>query len=128
MASKPNKGRSGNEAEREHARKWVELYRLAELAPDGRLCVNPDDPHDQQDFICADDPEPLLQLLECFAKHGKFAPKDTLGIEGLVLRAMVEEKRKEGMVRGGVVQAIADALHLEKRKVERLIRRVTDKK
>lgn len=128
MALKPNKGRSGNEAERSHAHKWVELYRLAEQAPDGRYCVNPEDDYDKQDFICAGDTEPLLQLLECFAKSGKFVPKDTLGIEGLVLRAMVEEKRKEGTVRGGAVQAVADDRKMDKRKVERLIRRVTDKK
>lgn len=127
MASKPNKGRTGNKAEREHAHKWVELYRLAEQAPDGRYCVNPEAPCNEQDFISADDPEPLLQLLECFAKSGKFVQKDTLKIEGFVLRSEIADQRKSGIVRGGAVQAIADKHSFDIRKVERLIRRKSDK-
>jgi len=128
MTSKPNKGRLATAAEREHARKWVALYQKAELAPERRHCLNPDDLYHEPVFICADDPGHLLRLLECFAETGKFLPKDTLGINGLVLQAEIAQLRKNGMVRGGAVQAIADKHNLDKRKVERLIRRVTDKK
>ena len=128
MASKPNKGRLATAAEREHAGDWVKLYREAELAPEGRYCVNPEAPYDEQDFIYADNPEPLLQLLDCFAKSGKFVSKDTLNIKGLVLRSEIAQLRKRGMVQGGAVQAVAEKRHLDKRTVERLIRRVADKK
>lgn len=128
MTSKPSKGRAGNQAEREHARSWVELYRLALKEPDGRYCVNRDAPSDEQVFICVDDTEPLLQLLDCFAKTGKFLPKDTIGIQGWLLRFEIEQLRKGGKVHGGAIQAIADKHSLHKKKVERLIRQVNDKK
>lgn len=121
-----SKGRTANEAEREHAREWVKLYRLAELSPDGRYCVNPDAPYDEQCFICADDPEPLLLALACFAEHGKFRAKDTLGIEGLLLRHEIEELRKGGRVSGGAIQAVADKNSIDKRTLQRRIR-VNDK-
>lgn len=127
MTNKPNKGRTANAAERAHARKWVELYRLAEQAPDGRYCVNPDAPYSEQDFIYADDPELLLLLLQCFAETGKFLPKDTLNIKGMVLRSEILQLRKKtGKVPGGAVQAVADKYNLEKRTVGRLVR-VNDK-
>ena len=127
MTSKPSKGRAANAAEREHARKWAALYRLAEKAPEGRYCVNPNAPHNEQSFIYADDPGHLLSLLECFAETGKFVPKDTLGIQGLVLRYEIAQLRNSGTVHGGAVQAIADKHSLDKRTVERLIR-ISDKK
>ena len=127
MQTKPSKGRTAGEVEREHARHWVELYRLAELAPEGRYCVNPDAPYDEQCFICADDPEPLLLALACFAEHGKFRAKDTLGIEGLLLRHEIEELGKGPRVSGGAIQAVADKNNIDRRKLQRLIR-VKDKK
>ena len=127
MDTKPNKGRAASEPDREHACKWVALYRLAEMAPDGRYCVNPDAPVDEQFFICADDPEPLLLILACFAAHGKFHAKDTLGIKGLLLRHEIEELRRRGRVSGGAIQAVADKNSIDRRKLQRLIR-VHDKK
>lgn len=128
MASKPNKGRSANAADREYARVLVKWYRLAEQSEDQRHCINPSAPYEERTFIYADDPELLLLALECFAASGKFTAKDTLGIEGFALRSEIAQLRKSGNAsHGGAVQAIADRRNLDKRKVERLIR-VNDKK
>lgn len=128
MTSKPNKGRSANEAERAHAKKWVQLYRLAEQSLDSRYYVNPEAPYEEQNFILADDPEPLLQLLECFAKSGKFLVKDTHNIFGMVLQFEIKQEReKRRKVAGGAIEAVANKHNLEVRTVQRLIRK-RDKK
>ena len=84
MADGPKTGRRASAVERACARKWVERYRLAEQSPDGRYCVNPEAPPEEQDFIEANDPELLLQALLGFAEHGTFQAIDPLNVRRLV--------------------------------------------
>ena len=98
MADGPKTGRRAIEEERARARKWVELYRLAEQAPDGRYCVNPEALPENQTLIDAKDPELLLQVLLGFAEHGTFQAVDLNGnARRIVIRAELEQLRQAGV-------------------------------
>jgi hypothetical protein len=126
MADGPKTGRRASPEECAHARKWVELYRLAEQSQDGRYCVNPEAPHEERCFICADDPEPLLLALLGFAENGTFQAKDTIGIQRLIVRAEIGHLRNQGKNYGDTIAIMAERRHCSTRKIERMAS-VTDK-
>lgn len=126
MADGPKTGRRGNQEERELARQWVELYRLAEQSPDGRHCVNPEAPLEEQSFVYADDPEPLLLALLGFAEQGTFQTVDTMDIQRLIICAEYRRLRKRGLDYVQAIAELAEERHCSTRKIER-IKGVTDK-
>lgn len=133
---KAKTGRRRDDDERKFARELVALYRKAQQAPGGWLCVNPDDPQDEQTWIDGNDPDRLLMHLEAFAKHGTFVFIDTIGLrdflfnqEATRLLAVEREKRKikdksavhtKGAL--GPIEAVAKQLGLSKSKLEGILR------
>ena len=122
MADGPKTGRRASEQERACARKWVELYRLAEQSPDGRYCVNPEALPENRDFIEANDPELLLQALTGFAEHGTFQAIDPLNFRRLVIRAKLEQLSQAGEKYGDRIAEVADEYGRSTREIERWIR------
>lgn len=127
MADGPKTGRRASAVERACARKWVERYRLAEQSPDGRYCVNPEAPPEEQDFIEANDPELLLQALLGFAEHGTFQAIDPLNVRRLVIRAELEQLHQDGVGYDDRIATIAEKYHRSTREIQRWTT-VNDKK
>lgn len=120
MADGPKTGRRASAEERECARKWVERYRRAEQSPDGRYCVNPEAPHEEQYFICADDPEPLLQALSSFAEHGTLQAIDFRDNgRRLVIRAELEQLRQAGVAYDDRIATVAEKYRRSTREIQR---------
>lgn len=94
--TKSKTGRRASTDERAIAKGWVELYRKAQAAPDGRVCLNPDDEHEIQTFIDATDTSILVGLLDSFSKHGTFASIDDYGVERMLLRSKFNALRADG--------------------------------
>lgn len=128
MADGPKTGRRASDEERACARKWVELYRLAEQAPDGRYCVNPEALPENQDFIDANDPELLLLVLSGFAEHGTFQAIDPLNnARRLIIRAELEQLRRAGVGYDDRIVTIAEKYRRSTREIQRWTK-VNDKK
>lgn len=109
------------------AREWVDLYRQAEKAPGGKLCLNPDDEPGLQTWIDATDPEPLLSMLENFVEHGTFEQVGEMfdSIRLFPLRHEYREARRAGKKHESIVQKLAEEYGLSTRTIERIVR--TDK-
>ena len=73
----------------------MNLYRAAQSEQKGRLCLNPEDPFEEQTWIDGNNPEHLLDLLENFAQHGTMAMIDAMGIQEFVLRIEANTRLKE---------------------------------
>lgn len=120
MSHGPKTGRRASEEERACARKWVELYRLAEQSPDGRYCVNPEALPEEQEFIDANDPELLLQALLSFAEHGTFQAIDfKYNARRLVICAELEQLRQAGLAYDDRMATIAEKYHRSIREIQR---------
>lgn len=114
--------------DRETAREWVDLYRRAQSASDGQVCLNLDAEREEQVWVDGNDPEHLLRLLENFAAHGTFEPVGKLidSIRLLPLRQDYLEARRSGKTHQKAVEKLGDVYHLSPRTIERYVR-VTDK-
>jgi hypothetical protein len=114
--------------DRKTALEWVDLYRRAQSAPGGQLCLNSDDELEDQVWIDGNDPEHLLRLLENFAMHGIFEQVGELtdSIRLLLLRHAYRESRRSGKTHTKTVEELAEIYHLSERTIERYVR-VTDK-
>lgn len=110
--------------DRTTAREWVDLYRQAEQVPGGRLCLNPEDHPDEQTWIDATDPGPLLSMLEHFAQHGTFEHVGELfdSIRLLPMRMAYREARQARETHESTVQKLADEYGLTTRTIERKVR------
>ena len=119
----------------QEARTWAASYREAQSAPGGRLCLNPKDQPEEQAWLNGNDPEPLIRMLEHFAKYGTFVQQDEFGINDLLNRhhamgRLVEvrqERKQNPKARDGergipspVVQ-VANEMKLGTRTFERLV-------
>ena len=123
--------------DRTMAREWVDLYRQAQQAPGGRLCLNPDDDPDFQTWIDATDPDPLLTMLEDFAEHGTFVWQDTFGVfEYLIYQEakqrLDKEKKDRKLIRRsrsgekgllGPIEAVAISMNMSKSSLEKIFNR-----
>lgn len=132
---KTKTGRRCGKDERARARELVELYRAAQAAPGGRLCLNPDDEPEIQTWIDGSDPELLLRYLADFAEHGTFAWVDTIGVYELLTRSdarrrlaeVRQERAQNPKVRNGEkglpdpMETVAKELNLSKRTLERIL-------
>lgn len=58
--------------DRQIAGEWVELYKRARNEPDGWVCVNPEDPAEEWQWLDGNDPRMLISLLEDFHENGTF--------------------------------------------------------
>ena len=122
MLRKAKIDRRAGEAERDRARQWVELYRLAASSPNGRHCLNPEDVQEEHAYIYADDPGPLLSLLEGFAKHGSFFIRDTYGIPEMILREELKVIRAGGKSYIAAIADMAEKYHCSPSKIERAVK------
>ena len=120
MANRIKTGRRATD-DRARAARWVELYRLAQASPDGRHCLNPQDEYECQAFIDGCDPEPLLQALESFVKHGTFAVMDTF--EPLLTRIEMRELRDGGMTYENAIAKLAEEHNTSASTITRRVRR-----
>ena len=121
---KPKPGRRASFDERRIASEWVNLYRAAQSAPDGRLCLNPDDEAEAQTWIDGNDPEHLLRMLEEFSRHGTFENVgDTAdSIRLLPLRCDYRRARETGQSHQDAVEELAEKHHVSTRTIERYLR------
>ncbi|HWI81388.1 hypothetical protein [Ramlibacter sp.] len=115
-------GRRASPEERDRARDMIRLYREAARSPDGRCCINPEAAPDERVFIAADDPEPLLLLLEEFAEHGTFAPV-TGTADRLLLNLELKELRAHGMNKEAALSVLGERHHADPRTIERRLKR-----
>ena len=123
VMQRKSKGRLASDAERQRAREWVELYRLAQESPNGQLSVNPEDEQDLQTFIRADDPSHLLHALEGFAKNGTFEFVDSFGISEMLLRYELKGIRAGGKTYENAIAEMAEKHHCSVSKIERAVRK-----
>lgn len=110
--------------DRTMAREWVDLYRKAQQAPGGSLCLNPDDEPEIQTWINGNDPEHLLSLLENFADHGTFELVGELfdSIRLLPMRDAYRKARGSGQTHESTVTKLAVEYSLDRRTIERKVR------
>ena len=111
--------RLAGQDERARALELVTMYRLAQQSPDGRFCINPADDPIEQSFICKDDPEHLLYMLEQFAEHGTFGVTDTSVADRLVLRLQKKHLQAGGLSYYDAVAELADKRGVSSRSIER---------
>jgi hypothetical protein len=121
-ALKPKTARRASADERKRLAHWVSMYRQAQAAPDRRYCVNPQDEPENQYFIHADDPEPLLLLLEDFVRHGTFALVDDPA-RAMVMRREFTELRAQGITREKALAVLGEKHHCDPSTVKRAMAR-----
>jgi hypothetical protein len=121
--SKSKTGRRASADARAIAGKWVEKYREAQSAPDGRVCLNPDDEHEIQTFIDVHDASILIYLLDSFSKHGTFARVDDYGVERMLLRSEFNVLRADGCTYEEAVAILADRHNCDPRTISRKIQK-----
>jgi hypothetical protein len=121
---KPKTGRRASMNDRMQAQQWGELYRKAQKAPGGMLCLNPEDDPDLQTWLDGNDPEHLLQMLEHFARHGTFELVGLVhdSIRLLPLRVEYREMRAAGSTHEATVLKLAEKYALSTRTIERKVR------
>lgn len=77
------------------ARYWARDYRRALEAPERSVCINPEDPYEEQTFLHADDlnevVDRLLSLLDRFGEEGSFAPPN-VDFSFMVFEALYQEE------------------------------------
>lgn len=134
------KPKTGRRAQRDsldvqEARTWAASYREAQSAPGGRLCLNPKDRPEEQTWLDGNDPEPLIRMLEHFAKYGTFVWQDDIGVNDFLNRhhamsRLVEvrqERKQKPKARDGErgisspVEQVAKEMNLGARTFERLV-------
>ena len=118
-------GRRASPEERARAQELVDLYRLAEESPDGRHCLNPESPPEEQEFVYAN-VEDLLAALEGFATHGTFECLEEGDHEILDIHHEVQTLRKSGSTRAEAVATVAEERHKSCRQIERDLKRATE--
>lgn len=123
LRAKSGRRAQENGIDRTTAREWVDLYRQAEKVPGGRLCLNPDDEPENQTWIDATDPGPLLSMLENFAEHGTFEQVGKMfdSIRLLPMRHTYREARRAGGTYESTVQKLADEYGLSTRQIARKV-------
>lgn len=118
-------GRRASPEERARAQELVDLYRLAEESPDGRHCLNPESPPEEQEFFYAN-VEELLCALEGFAEHGTFEFVEAIEFDILEIHFAVKDLRENGLTREEAVAKVADTYHKSCRQIERELKHVTE--
>lgn len=125
--TKRTPGRRSGAHDKEIAQKWVDLYRQASNSPDERVCLNPDDAVEDQQFLYYCDPEPLLRTMENFAKHGTFEFVDKVGISKLLLIHDHKSLLAEGKTPTQAVEALAVKYAKEPRTIQRWLKECNTK-
>jgi hypothetical protein len=132
--------KTGRRAQRDsldvqQARSWAAIYRDAQRAPGGMLCLNPDDQPEEQTWLDGNSPEYLISMLEHFAKYGTFVWQDEIGLNDFInrehaMRRLAEvrqERKQKPMARDSErglpspVEQVAEEMNLGKRTFERLL-------
>jgi len=105
----PKTGRRASESERDRAREWASLYRQAQAEPGGRLCLNPDDEPEIQEWFDGNDPEFLLSLLDGFAQTGTFTPVDgAKAASSISINHALKQARADGASYEAAIEAMAN--------------------
>jgi aryl carrier-like protein len=124
LIRKPKAGRRAQDADKEHAQIWVNLYKKAQMEEGGMLCLNPEDLPEEQAWLDGNDPEQLLRMLEDYAKRGTFAlvdePYDSIRL--MPLRNEYRAARKAGQTHEQVIRDLADRYYQSTRTIERKVR------
>jgi hypothetical protein len=115
-------GRRAEDPSRQHAARWVEIYRLAESSPNREYCINPGDEREIQVFVHADDPSHLLRALENFVRDGTLEFIDTFGINELLMRHELKSLRASGKSYEVAVEELAERHHRSVSTIERAVR------
>lgn len=124
---KAKPGRHAEKHDRELAQQWVDLYWHASNSPDERVCLNPDDAEEDQQFLYYCDPEPLLRAMQGFADHGTFEFKDEIGISNFLLihdyKALLADGKKPKQAVGELVERYSKS----SRTIQRDLQKFTSK-
>jgi hypothetical protein len=123
MAHKQKTGRTASQSQRDHAKRLLELHRLAEQSPDGSHCVNPDADPEEHTYVYAD--TILVHAMDQFARHGTFQNFPTSGIKRTIVRAELKRHIDESKSYGDAIYLLAQKYGCDERTIERWIR-VTD--
>ena len=115
-------GRRADDSSRQHAARWVEIYRLAESSPNREYCINPADEREIQVFVHADDPSHLLRALENFVREGTFEFIDTFGFNALLMRHELNSIRASGKSYEIAIEELAERHHCSVSTIERAVR------
>jgi hypothetical protein len=118
-------GRRASPEERAYAQELIDHYRLAEESPDGRHCLNPESPPEEQEFFYAN-AEELLVVLEGFARHGTFECMEAIEFEILDIHFAVKNLRDNGLTREEAVASVAEKYHKSCRQIERELKHVSE--
>jgi hypothetical protein len=121
MAIRIKMGRRAGADDRARAAGWAKHYRLAQVSPDGRYCLNPEDESGLQIIIDVADLDPLLAALESFAKHGTF--EFLSDIRPFLMRIEMRELMSDGMTYEDAIAKLAEKHNTSESTITRRVRR-----
>ena len=117
-------GRRANKDDRFVAGVLVEVYRKALATQDKRLTlIDEKNPHDQC-VVDGSDIEPLLVLLDNFAKHGTFKSAKIPLLEDIEIRIQFNELRRSGLTYAESAQQLAEEKNVSVSTIERKVKKV----
>jgi hypothetical protein len=118
---KPKIGRSGGELLREQAAAIVNTYVPVLDSPDGRYCVNPTDPLEEQTWVTT--PQALRFLLDDlknFAETGSFS--SGIDFKSFSIRERYRSLTDGGAIRETAIELLEAEFHCSRSTIERTIR------
>ena len=120
MAKRIKTGRRAVD-DRARAASWAKRYRLAQVSPDGRYCLNPEDELELQIVADVADLDLLLDALERFAEHGTFELLSDF--EPFLMRVKMKELMSAGMTYENAAAKLAEKHNMSERTVTRRVSR-----
>jgi len=104
--------------DRETARTWAELYRLAMAEPDGVYCCGRDEDGYSLGQVDAKNPATLVRMLENFARYGTFRDKkipNPWSFDRAMLRFEFQELLDEGNTKDEAVNLLSEKYRMRGR-------------
>jgi hypothetical protein len=126
---KAKKGRGGDVLAKEIAKRWVDEYKLAAMQEDGILwCdVTYGDKVEAIPLCNANDPKPLLELLENFAETGFFEPSERDEFREVKLSQLLNEY-KDNLKTKKRIRAVSDMSEKWSESEKSILRHITEAK
>lgn len=117
-------GRRANKDDRFVAEVLVDVYRKALATQDKKLILIDEKNPQDQCVVDGSDIEPLLALLDNFAKHGTFKSAKIPILEDIETRIQFYDLRRRGLTYAEAAQQLAEEKNMSVSNIERRIKKI----
>jgi hypothetical protein len=95
------------------------MYEQAKASPNGRYCVNPNDPEEERSYLDYSDPSLLISALKTYVARGTFTDPLVDGIKDIILCDQFQKLRATGNSHQDAIAQLAEEHNVTGRTIER---------